>query len=143
MSAAATPLRDQMSPWKYELLMADLYAPLDVVCECDAQEYAYQAEFRMILSSEKLGKYDDKQSVQDGVVWASFEDQPENREIYQLLLSNSADDAQKLELMLNIAWWKAARAKAVENVDGGSDDDFDDQPQIGFSLNSGGISCRI
>lgn len=136
MSAAATPLKDQMSALKYELLMAGLYAPLDVTCECDSQEWAYKVEFESILSAEKLNKYDTKEDIQNGVVWSSFEDDVALPEIYQLLLSNSAEDAGKLELMLNIAWWKAARTQAIENCDNGTDHqsepDFydEDQPQM-------------
>ncbi len=149
MSAAATPIREQLSPWqawKYELMLANFYAPLDVTCECDAQEYAYKMAFEAILQSGKLNKYDTKKWFQDGIVEDSYfcsEESPDvNPEIYQLLLSNSVEDAQKFELMLNIAWWKAAREKSIENVDGGTEDDFDDQPQIGFSFRRG-FSCQI
>lgn len=121
MSTGIPNIKAVFGEFKHELMMADLYAPLDVTCECDAQEYAYKKEFESILQAGKLNQYDSKQDIKDGAAWASFEDDVAIPAIYQLLLSNSVEDAQKLQLMLDIEWWKEARAQAVENVDAGKD----------------------
>lgn len=113
-----------LTAWQLELINANRHAPLEVQCESDAQERAYQDVFEEILDKDRWSQYDSKEDFQDGIVFDSVLSLEIDQEIYSLLLSNSVKDAKKLNEALDIKWWKKAREVSIEMIEDGSCNKF-------------------
>lgn len=113
-----------LTKWQIELINANRHAPLEVQCDSDGEDKAYQEVFEEILDKDRWGKYDSKEDFQMGVIWDCVESLEPNQKIYSLLLSNSAEDAKKLNEALDIAWWIKAREESIRMIGDGSCNDF-------------------
>ncbi len=109
-----------LSAWQIELINANRHAPLEGSFESDEHEKCYQDVFEEILNKECWSKYDNKKDFQDGVVFDSVLSDDINQDVYSLVLSNSAEDAKKLNELIDIKWWQEARKQSSRMIEDGS-----------------------